>query len=123
MLFNGAFSLVSGAFFAIAPGIVDGWLGFTASGWIRLVGLVLFGHGLILFWAARRHDRAKWARLNLLAIAPYPILLIGLVAGGVIDRTLGQGLALFDAAVVAAIAVWHFVSLREPRRASQPQPA
>lgn len=123
MVFNGMFSLASGLLLAILPGTVDDWLGFSAPGWLRLVGLGLIGHAAILFWAARRPDPAPWARLNLLAIAPYPLLMIGLVATGVIDRQLGQGLALIDGAIIAGIAGWHWASLRESRQVPQPRMA
>ena len=120
---NAAFSLATGALIAAAPGTVGDWLGVEISGWLRLLGLALIGHALILFWAIRRPDPTPWARINLLAIAPYPLLMIVLVATSVIGRPFGQVLALLDGAVVAAIAAWHWVSLRNPAPLHQPQHA
>lgn len=123
LLVNAAFSLASGALIGLVPGTVGGWLGVDIDGWLRLVGLALFGHGVMLLGAVRQPDVAKWAKLNLMAIAPYPLLMIVLVATGLIDRPLGQVLALVDGAAIAVIAGWLGKSLREPAPVRQPQHA
>ena len=123
LMANAAFSLASGALITAVPGTVGDWLGVAIDGWLRVFGLVLIGHGLTLLWAGRRNDPTPWARLNLLAIAPYPALMVVLVVTGQIERPLGQVLALIDGAIIAAIAGWHWLSLRTPAAVHQPQHA
>lgn len=105
LLFNAGFSILSGLLFVLAPASVGGWLGIDSDGWLRLAGLVLLGHGLLIATLLARVELRRVALLNLAAIAPYPLLMVGLVATSVIDRSLGQALALVDGAIIAAVAV------------------
>ena len=112
LLANCVFSLATGALLAISPATVSDWLGVDIPVELRLFGLVLIGHAAALFWVARREEPRPLVMLNLLAIAPYPIAMIGLVAFGVLDTNLGRTLALADGFVIAVIAAWHAASLR-----------
>jgi len=111
---NAMLSLTTGGLFVIAGATVAGWLGLDGEGlWIRLAGVVLLGHAALIVLLASRWGTRTTAKVNLAAIAPYPALLIVLIATGVIDRTLGQGLALIDATLVGAIAVAHWFGLQK----------
>ena len=110
---NALFSLATGALLASIPGTVGGWLGVEVDGWLRLLGLGLIGHFVALWWARNRDNLATWARLNLLVIAPYPLLMVGLVGLGVIDRDLGKTLALTDGLMVGVLAWGHRRALRQ----------
>jgi len=114
---NAGFSLASGLLLALAPGLVGDWLGVSIDIWLRLLGLGLIVHFAILAWAALQPDVGQLTKLNLAAIAPYPFLMVGLVAFGLIDRSLGQGLVLIDGAIVGALALVQYLGLREPRTA------
>lgn len=109
---NGLFSFGTGALLALAPATVGTWLGVSVDGWLRLLGVALIGHGALLTWAAAREGVAAWAKANLAVIAPYPLLMVVLVAGGAIGRTLGQALALADGGMVGLLAVAHWSALR-----------
>ena len=113
---NAVFSLGTGLLLALVPGTVGGWLGVEVDGWLRLLGIALLGHAAILVWAkadGARHDRTRqWTLANLAAIAPYPALMVLLVATGLVDRPLGQALVLIDGAIVGAIALLHLPRLR-----------
>ncbi len=112
LVFNASFSLLSGLLFLVAPGTVGGWLGIESSGWIRLAGLVLVGHAALIAALLPRMQIERVALLNLVAIAPYPLLMVALVGTGVIDRNLGQVLALADGAIIGAVAVVLAIGLR-----------
>lgn len=123
LLVNAFFSFGSGLFLSIAPELAGGWLGIDQSWTLRVFGLVLIGHVPILFVGLSRLGEVATAKLNLLAIAPYPFLVLALVIAGVIDRPFGQGLALIDACVIGAIAVALGLGLRSQVPVSQPQRA
>jgi len=118
---NAIFSLATGAVLALAPNMVGQWLGVSIDGWLRLLGIALLGHAVLLVWALRRPDVVAWAKLNLAAIAPYPLLMVALVATGLIDRDLGRVLALLDGALVGFLAVIQFVGLRGLSISRQPR--
>jgi len=80
---NAGFSLLTGLLLAAVPGVVGDWLGVSIDGWLRLLGIALLGHVVVL-----------------------------LVISGVVSRPLGVGLVLVDAAVVGGIAMLHVVGLR-----------
>ncbi len=113
MTANAVFSLITGLLLALAPATVGGWLDVEVDNWLRVLGIALIGHFAILALLARRPDPRPWARLNLLMIAPYPLLMILLVATGLVARPLGQVLVLADGVVVGLVAVAHWVALRE----------
>ena len=119
---NAVFSLGTGLLLAIAPATVGEWLGVSIDGWLRVLGLALVGHFVLLLWAASLPDVGPLARLNLLSIAPYPLLMI-VLSVAVIDRTIGQVLLLVDGAVVGSLAVALWAGLRGRRVLAQSQPA
>ena len=128
LLFNAGFSVLSGLLLTAAPGTVGGWLGIQSDGWLRLAGLVLLSHGLLIAALLPRLELRQLAVLNLAAIAPYPLLMVGLVATDVISRDLGQTLALVDGAIIAAVAaalalgIWR-TGLQKAAPSGHPQPA
>lgn len=102
---NALLSFATGSLFTIAPATVGGWLGVSIDGWLRLFGVALLGHAAVLAWAGSRDTIVGWLTLNLATIAPYPLLMIGLVVSGLVERPLGQALVLIDGALVATVAV------------------
>ncbi len=106
---NAAFSLATGLLLAISPSTVGGWLGLDIDLWFRLLGIGLVGHAGVLAWAINRPNVANLAKLNLLMIAPYPLLMI--VVASVIDK--GQALPLLDGVIVAAIALTQWAGIRK----------
>ncbi len=123
LLANAAFSAASGALMLIAPSTVSGWLGLDIAGWLRLFGLVLVGHALLIVFLLPRLGVRRSAQLNLLAIAPYPFLMIAVVAAGLVERSLGQGLVLADGAIIGAVAVVQALGLRDHAADRHPQTA
>ena len=120
---NAVFSLIIGGLLAAAPSAVGGWLGVSIDGWLRLLGVALLGHGALLLWVASLRDVRTWTTRNLAVIAPYPALMVVLVVTELIDRPLGQGLALLDGAIVAMCAFWQWAGLRATAEVVQPQQA
>jgi hypothetical protein len=123
LLANAGLSIATGLLMVAAPGTVSDWLGLNIAGWIRVFGIVLLGHAALIPILLSRMELRRVALLNLAAIAPYPLIMIGLVASGLIERSLGQGLALIDGALVGAIALAHAAGLRSPKLISHPQAA
>jgi len=123
LIANAIVGIASGLLFLIAPGVVGGWLGVDIDGWLRVFGALILGHALMILALLPRVDTAKLAKLNLSLIAPYPILMIVVVVTGMVSRPLGQGLALVDGLIIAAISVWHFKGLKGERSATLPQEA
>jgi len=118
--FNALLSLASGAALLLAPATIGGWLGIDGTGWLRLVGVVLVGHAALIMLLLPRLGLRRTATLNLLAIAPYPALMVLAVATGIIDRPVGVFLALLDGLVIAAVAAMLWVGLRSATPARQP---
>lgn len=104
VLLNAGLSLGSGLLLASVPAAVGRWLGVDAHGWLRLIGFALALHGLMLAWASAQQDLTVWARVNVWAITPYPVIVVGLVVFDVIRTDGGRVLALIDGAIVAALA-------------------
>jgi len=123
LLFNAAFSAASGLLLLLAPSTVGGWLGVDIDGWLRLAGVVLIGHGALIVLLLGRLAVEQVAKLNLVAIAGYPLLMIVLVVTGLVDRSLGQVLVLVDGAIIAAVAALLFRGLQNLAPARQPQHA
>lgn len=117
---NTAFSFATGILLALVPGTVGDWLGVSIDGWLRLLGLSLLGHAALLGWASQQTPVAPWAKLNLAAIAPYPLIMVAIVATGLVDTTAGLVLLLLDGAIVGLIAVAHWAGLRPT--ADEPHP-
>lgn len=105
VLLNAGLSLGSGMLLASAPATVGGWLGVEVDVWIRLIGIALAMHGLLLAWVLTKRDITVWVRINVAAIAPYPLVMIGLVLFDVIATSGGKVLALIDGAIVATLAI------------------
>ena len=105
-----ALSIGSGLLLSVAPGTVDEWLGTSIATWLRLFGIALIGHGILLAVAQGRHDQHRWGRLNLLAIAPYPVLMV--VAAFLVGSSTGVALVLIDGLAIAAVALLHARALR-----------
>ncbi len=123
LLANAAFSLASGLVLVLSPSAVSDWLGISASTWLRLFGIGLVGHAGILLWARGRPEVKRWAKLNFLAIAPYPLLMFAVVGFGLVDKPLGQAIVIADGAIVGLIAFGHWMGLRTQRVSVDAEPA
>ena len=108
---NAVLSVMTGSLLAIAPGAVGEWLGLNLDGWLRALGIALLGHAAVLWWAAGRRSLDWWARMNLAVIAPYPLLMLGLVVTGLVDTGLGRALVLIDGLLVGALAIAQWMGL------------
>ena len=117
LLANAVFSLGCGLLFVFSPATVSSWLGVDIDTWLRLFGVGLISHFAILMWAVKQPAVGKWAKLNLLAIAPYPLLMV--VAAGLVEK--GQALVLLDGAIVGAFAVMQWAGLRKMSQVPKPQ--
>ncbi len=120
---NAAFSLATGLLLTAAPGAVGNWLDVSITGWLGVLGVVLIGHAGLLVWVSRQPSVATWAKLNVAAIAPYPLIMAGLIATGLVSTTLGRTLLLLDGAIVAAIAFAQWNGLRRSSEDAHPVPA
>jgi hypothetical protein len=114
---NAGFSAASGLLLSLAPAAIGAVVGTDATWFLRAFGIVLLGHALILVGVIRLERLASWARLNLLAIAPYPLAMLA-VAALVTDDSTGRALVLADALIIGLIAAALAVGLRK-----QPLPA
>ena len=108
---NALCSLTTGSVLFVAPASVSTWLGLALDGWIRLLGAGLVAHAIGLAWASRRRDCARWGRVNIAFIAPYPFVLLGFAATGLVDRSEGVVILLLDALLVASLAIWQWSAL------------
>lgn len=109
---NAATSVITGLLLAAAPSAVAAWLGVSIDGWIRIVGVVLLGHGAGLTWVGQQPSIEVWAKLNIAAIGPYPLILLGILLVGAVDTGLGRVLLLLDATVVGLFAGAQLLGLR-----------
>lgn len=108
---NALLSLVVGSLFLIGPSLAGNALDVEIDGWIRLFGVILIGHALILGWVRQTQHPAPWTWLNLAMIVPYPLLMVALAAT-VIEPTGGKALVLIDGALVGAAALVQYLGLR-----------
>lgn len=120
---NAVLSFATGALLAVAPDAVGGWLGVSIDGWLRLLGMALLGHGVILVWASARELVATLAKLNLAVIAPYPLMMIGLAVTGLVDTPVGRALVLLDGTLVGLLAIAQWAGLRITAAEAHPVPA
>ncbi len=120
---NAVFSLATGLVLAIAPATVGGWLDVSIDQWLRLLGVSLVAHGGFLLWATAQDAVATWAKLNVAAIGPYPLIVVIIVATGLVDRGLGQGLVLADGVVVGLLAMAQWSGLRAHQAPARTVPA
>jgi uncharacterized membrane protein YidH (DUF202 family) len=100
---NAGFSIASGLLMSLAPAAIGTVVGVDATWFLRAFGLVLLGHAVILLGAVRLERVDSWAKLNLLAIAPYPPAMVA-VAAFVADDSTGRALVLADGLIVGFIA-------------------
>lgn len=75
----------------------------------------------MLFWVIQQSSMDSWAKLNIAVIAPYPFIMIGLVATGLVDSALGRSLVLLDGTLVGALAQW--TGLRSNEGEAHPVPS
>ena len=114
---NAVLSLAVGSAFLIGASAIGEALGIEIDGWIRLFGVALIGHALILAWVRQAQDPVPWTRLNLAMVAPYPLLMIALAAA-VIEPTGGKVLVLVDGTLVGTAALVQYLGLRRTGRPS-----
>lgn len=112
LVVNATFSLISGLTLAAVPATVGNWLGVNVDQWLRLLGVVLVGHAVLIATLMPRLELRRVATLNLLAIAPYPFLMVLLVGAGWVERPLGQGLVLIDGLIIGVLAIVHALGLK-----------
>ena len=115
LLFNATFSLISGLLLLISPGTVGTWLGVSIDGWFRLLGVVLVAHAALIAGLISSLGVDRAVRINLLLIAPYPLVMVGVVAFGKVATNLGRLLVLADGAIIAAVVGSHVIALRSAR--------
>lgn len=109
---NAALSFATGFALALAPRTVGGWLDVSIDGWLRLLGIALIAHGALLTWATWQRTITSWAKLNVAAIAPYPLIMVGIVVTGLVSGALGQWLLLTDGVLVGLLAIAQWSGLR-----------
>lgn len=122
LIVNALLSLACGLVLTLAPGTVGGRLDVTIDGWLRLIGIGLIGHTILIAAGLARLEVASVAKLNLAMIGPYPLLMIAVVATGLVERPAGQAIVLIDGAAVGALAAWQWFDLRKTTKAYQPSP-
>lgn len=120
LLFNATFSLMSGLLLVISPGTVGTWLGVSIDGWFRLLGVVLVSHAALIAGLLSSLGVDRAVRINLLMIAPYPLVMLGLVVFGKVTSNLGRGLVLADGAIITAVVASHVIALRSARPSEVP---
>lgn len=108
---NAVLSVVVGSLFVIGPSLVGNALDVEIDGWIRLFGVILIGHTLLLAWVRQTQNPVPWVWLNLAMIAPYPLLMMALAAT-VIEPVGGKALVLVDGVLVGAVALVQYFGLR-----------
>lgn len=109
---NAGFSAASGLLLALAPAAIGTVVGVDATWFLRAFGLVLLGHAVILLGVVRLERLDSWAKLNLVAIAPYPLAMVA-VAVLVADDSTGRALVLADGLVIGLIAAALAIGLRK----------
>ena len=82
-------------------------LGLPAPRAIQGFGMVLLAHCALLLWASGRAQIGYWARRNVLGLAIFAAVLVGLAVVHV-PTGLGRGIALAVAALVGGLARWHW---------------
>ena len=100
---NAGFSAASGLVLLAVPEAIGSVIGVDVDWFLRLFGVALLAHAALLWFVVGRTDVARWAKLNLAAIAPYPVAMMA-VAATVADAGAGRALVLADGAAIAIIA-------------------
>lgn len=109
---NAGFSAASGLVLVAVPEAIGSVIGVDVDWFLRLFGVALLAHAALLWIVVGRPDVARWAKLNLAAIAPYPVAMVA-VAVTVADGGDGRALVLADGVAIALIAVALAIGLRE----------
>ena len=109
---NAGFSSASGLVLLAVPEAIGGVIGVDIDWFLHLFGVALLAHAALLWIVVGRTDVARWAKLNLVAIAPYPVAMIA-VAATIAEAGAGRLLVLADGAAIAIIAGAHAVGLRQ----------
>lgn len=109
---NAGFSAASGLVLLVVPGAIGGIIGVDVDWLLRLFGVALLAHAALLWIVVGRADVVRWAKLNLAAIAPYPVAMVA-VALTVAESGDGRALVLADGAAIALIAGALAIGLRD----------
>ena len=112
LLVNAGFSAASGLVLTLAPGAIGEAIGVDAQVLLRVFGLVLAVHAVMLLTVVRLPDVERWAKLNLAAIAPYPVAMV-VVAATVAGSGSGVALVLADGVAIGLIAAVIAAGLRD----------
>jgi hypothetical protein len=108
---NAGFSAASGLVLLIAPESIGGVIGVDVDWFMRSFGAALLAHAALLVLVVGRPDVSRWAKLNLAAIAPYPVAMVA-IAAIIAEGSSGRALVLADGAAIALIAIALTVGLR-----------
>lgn len=114
---NALLSLVLGLVLVLAPSAIGDRLDVDLDGWLRLLGLGLLVHAIMLVVVQRGGQPSAWVWMNLVVITPYPVLMLVLAFTSLVEPNGGKALVIVDGVLVAALAVGQWVGLR--RRDSQ----
>ena len=108
---NAGFSAASGLVLTIAPDAIGRAIGVEADWLLTGFGVVLLAHAVILWIVVSKFEIERWAKLNLAALVPYPLLMV-VVAAAVADAPDGRALVLADGLAIAFLGAALFVGLR-----------
>ncbi len=114
---NAGFSAASGLVLFFAPASIGDVVGVDVDWFMRAFGGALLAHAALLLLVVRGGDVVRWAKLNLIAIAPYPLAMVA-VAATVDQGNEGRALVLADGAAIALISGALLVGLRQSTNAA-----
>ena len=92
-------------------------MGVDVDWFMRGFGVALLAHAAVLWLVVRGVDIERWAKLNLAAIAPYPLTMV-VVAATAADGGGGRALVLADGIAIALLAVALTIGLRQSNTAT-----
>lgn len=115
---NAIFSILTGIPLVFATHLSTATLGFKSAILLKLFGLSLLAHAVILFWAQKQDTIIKWTRVNLPIVALYPVLILILILTGQISGQLGTALAGADGLIVGLIAFWQYRAMKSLAQSS-----
>lgn len=105
---NAVFSALTGIPLSFFPIDSSNILGLNHPNILRLIGILLLFHAIILVWVKSRSTIYGWVKINLGIIAPYPFIILALITFGHISGAAGVILAGVDGLIVGLIAVWQY---------------
>lgn len=108
---NAFFSALTSILLSFFPLASSDVLSFDYPNILRLTGIFLLFHAIILMWVRNRTSVHKWVKINLGVIAPYQFVILALITLGYISGTIGVALASIDGVVVGLIAIWQYQKL------------